>query len=240
MGTVGRLVVLAMGLGASACSEGRDPAPLPAKVAVEVPGDAGAATADPGAEPDAEPGAEPIKAYQATVVMVGDCGVGVVRVASDYADVDTFVNGVAQSSQRFLRERQLVVTCGALHRVVGFSFGEGEMVPGSAGRALLLDANPAAGVTLKPGSLVLTLDGWVRGVGAAQATLKGLSISMQAGRPMARFRISLRDGSEQGGFGGPGDLVDIAAAHHRIVDVAPPDMARGIPGWVEIEGTATE
>jgi hypothetical protein len=205
----------------SGCGEAPAPSTLPGQVAVDVPG-------------------VPIKAYQGTVVMVGDCGVGIVRVASDYADVDTFAGGIggeARSSQRWLREGQLVVACGALHRVQGFAFDDAGDGEGHSGRALLLDPVPAKGPRLQAGSVVLTLDGVVRAVGPAQVTLKNLSITMQSGRAMARFRFRGHDGDEASVVGGPGDLVEIAGARHSVVAVAPPDMAIGIPGWVELDGT---
>jgi hypothetical protein len=219
------LVIATIGLLAlPACGQEPAQSMLPGQVAVEIPHD-------------------PIKAFQGTVVMVGACGVGIVRVASDYADVDTFAGGVdgdARSSQRWLREGELVVACGTLHRVQGFAFDEAGEAAGHSGRALLLDPVPAASPRLQAGSVVLTLDGVLRGVGPSQVTLKNLSITMQSGRPVARFRIRAHDGSDEGAVGGPGDVVEIAGAHHHIVAVAPPDMDAGIPGWVELEGTPSD
>jgi hypothetical protein len=219
---VGSLVGLA--LVAGACSPAPAPSMKPDPIAVEVPGQQTS-----GAEP------VPIKAYQATVVAVGDCGVSVVRVATDYVDLDTAKEASPQSSLRWLREGQLAVLCGTLHRVLGLVFDE-MPAPDSTGRAVLLDGNPAPTPQLQPGSVILTLDGIVRDVGPDKVVLKGLSLAMQAGRAMARFRVTARDGSEQGALGGAGDLVAIGATQHRIVAVEPADKATGIPGWVEIEG----
>jgi hypothetical protein len=206
----------------------------PGKVAVAVPSDA------PNADPNPDPNPLPIKAYQGTVTMMDGCGVGVVRVASDYADIDTFVAGAVQSSQRWLRQGQLTVVCGALHRVLGLSFEEGQDVPGNTGRALVLDGHPDATVALQSGSAVLTLDGIAYDVGPAHATLKGLSITMQEGRAVARLRVSLNDGSSSSVVGGPGDLIEIAGEDHRIVDVEPTDLVRGVPGWIEIGSTSSD
>jgi hypothetical protein len=210
------------GLGFGGCGAPPENSVLSGKVAVDVP-------------------AEAIKAYQGTVVTVGGCGIAIVRVASDYADVDTLagIDGGVSSSQRWLREGQLVVACGALHRVQGFAFDEGGAGASSSGRAVLLESTPAPRPRLRPGSIVLTVDGILRDVGPGQVMLKGLSITVESGRPLARFRVRGRDGDERGAVGGPGDVVDIAAAHHHIIDVAPVDPATGVPGWVELEGTPT-
>jgi hypothetical protein len=186
-------------------------------------------------EVPADQPAAPVTVYQGTVAMFGDCGIGVARVDSDYADIYTYAAGVMQSSQRWLRQGHVLLACGVPHRVLGFLF-EDEVAAGSSGRALLLDGNPMAGALVKPGAVVLTMDGVVHDVGPQKVTLRGLSIAMQGPRPTARFRILLHDGREEGAIGGAGDSIEIASVRHRIIEVKLPDAVVGIPGWIQIEG----
>jgi hypothetical protein len=173
----------------------------------------------------------PVLAYQGTVATLGDCGVGVARVDSDFADFYTYAGGITQSSQRWVRQGQLLVACGVPHRLLGFVFEE------AGTRAVVLDGNPVATVNVPAGAVVLTVDGVVNEVGPEKVTLKALSIAMQGPRPIARFRVALRDGREQGAIGGAGDSIEIASVPHRIIEVAPADAAAGIPGWVQIDGS---
>jgi hypothetical protein len=180
----------------------------------------------------------PVPAYQGTVARLGSCGVGVARIESDFADFYTYVGDVAQSSQRWVRQGQVIVACGIPHRLLGFVFPSEPADPAhpASGRAVVLDANPAATVKLSAGAVVLTLDGVVNEFGAARSSLKDLSIVLQDQRPVARFRAALRDGQEQVITGGSGDSIEIAGVRHSIIEVALPDDAAGIPGWVQIDG----
>ena len=170
----------------------------------------------------------PVTAYQGTVAMLGDCGVGIARVDSDYADLFTYAAGRIVSAQRWLRLGQLLVACGTLHRVLGFVFE-----PGRAG--VVLDGHAMRTTKISPGAVVLTLDGLALEVGPGRVSLKGLVIENQAERVVARFRVVLGDGHEQAAMGAAGDVIQIGSSRHQILEVRPIDIARGIPGWMEIQ-----
>jgi hypothetical protein len=177
-----------------------------------------------------------IRAQQGAVATVGDCRVGIAAVGNDYAVVDTFKEGQPETNQK-LREGQLLVACGALHRVVGFQFSAGTSAPGGSGRAVLFDRRAAEGVKLSPGSVVLTVDGAVTGIGAAKIGLKELAIVEKDGATRAQFKVTQKSVADRGVDARAGDVIELGPTRHKILDVKAADAATGVPGWVEIEGT---
>jgi hypothetical protein len=179
-----------------------------------------------------------IRTQQGAVAPIGQCQVGVVSVAADHAILFTSKEGAPDSRQK-VRKGQLLVACGALHRLVGLEAGPGSGPVGNTGNAVLIDRKPAAGVSLKPGSLVLTIEGTLTAIGAAKLGLRELAIALEGGRPRARLKVTQPGAPDKAAEVGTGDLLEIGPARHKVLDVKSADAATGVPGWIEIEGTAT-
>jgi hypothetical protein len=182
--------------------------------------------------------ADAIRSQQGAVATVGDCQVGVVSVASDHAVVSTFKEGAPETRQK-VRKGQLLVACGALHRLVGLETGPGTGTVGNTGNAVLIDRKPASGVSVKPGSLVLTVEGTVTAIGPAKLGLKDLAVALKDGRPRAQLKVIQSGAADRAADVAAGDLLDLGPAKHKVLDIKTADAATGIPGWIEIEGTAS-
>jgi hypothetical protein len=189
------------------------------------------------AGPEAEVPPDAIAALEGAVATIGPCRVGVVLVANDHAVFATFREGTPETRQK-VRKGQLLAACGALHRLVGFQFLGSSGAPGGSGRSALIDPRPAAGIALSAGSIVLTVEGTVSRIGPAAVGLKELALEDRNGRPSARLKVTRANEPERLVEAAAGELLELGPARHRVLDIKNPDATLGVPGWIEISGTA--
>jgi hypothetical protein len=139
------------------------------------------------------------------------------------------------SVRAFIKVGQLFPACGKLYRLVG-------VLPKGG---IVIDRSPVApprGVTLRPDSLVIPMQGTGE-VGTSTVTVDAIAAAGK--RPTASLavkEVAFARGTDQPPTSSAtrkvqvagGDSLEVLGSRYTVLAVVPPDPANRLPGWVEL------